>query len=180
MSVAAPANPAAGQAPAAHHPARGGAAPLPGEPIRTAHRTQDRAHHAARMTAMNDPRRAAEAHLPIRADITIAAHRRAEARRLPAEVRRLRAEAARPRDNTRGMSAAALRSPDRAHRAAALTAQAVPAPRPVPAAAGDTVLPVPPAGRPAARVRRRKSVVIASAFSRERSSFFPSRLYRSQ
>lgn len=180
MSEAAPASPAAGQAPAAHHPARGGAAPLPGEPIRTVHRTRDRAHRAARMTAMNDPHRAAEAHLPIRADITTAAHRRAEARRLPAEALRLRAEAVRQRDSIRVMSAAAQRNPDRAHRAAAHTAQAVPAPRPVPAAAGDTVPPAPPVDHPAARARKRKNVVIASAFSRERSSFFPSRLYRSQ
>ena len=180
MSEAALASPAAGQAPAAHHPARGGAAPLPGEPIRTAHRTRDRAHRAVRMTAMNDPHRAAGTHLPIRADITIAAHRRAEALRLPAEARRLRAEAARPRDNTRAMNAAAQRNPDRAHRAAAHTVPAVPAPHPVPAAAEDTVLPAPPADRPAARARKRKNAVIASAFSRERSSFFPSRLYRSQ
>ena len=180
MSEAAPASPAAGQAPAAHHPARGGAAPLPGEPIRTAHRTRDRAHRAVRMTAMNDPHRAAETHLPIRADITTAAHRKAEALRPPAEARRLQAEAARPRDSIRTMSAAAQRNPDRARRAAAHTAPPVPVPHPAPAAAGDTVLPVPPADRPAARARKRKNVVIASAFSRERSSFFPSRLYRSQ
>ena len=179
MSEAAPASPAAGQAPAEHHPARGGAAPLPGEPIRTAHRTRDQAHRAARTTATKDPRRAAEAHLPIRADITTAAHRRAEALRLPAGARLLRAEAAPLRDNTKGMSAAAQRNPDRAH-LAAHTAQAVQAPHPVPAAAGDTVPPAPPVDRPAARVRKGKNVVIASAFSRERSSFFPSRLYRSQ
>lgn len=180
MSEAAPASPAAGQAPAAHHPARGGAAPLPDEPIRTAHRTRDRAHHAASMTATNDSRRAAGIHLPIRTDITTAAHRRVEALRLPAEARRLRAEAVRQRDSIRVMSAAAQRSPDRAHRAAAHTVQAVPAPHPVPVAAGDTDLPVPPADHPAARARKRKNVVIVSAFSRERSSFFPSRLYRSQ
>ena len=179
MSEAAPASPAEGQAPAAHHPARGGAAPLPGEPIRTEHRTRDRAHRAAYMTAMNDPRRAAEVHLPIRAAIMTAARRRAEAPRLPAEARHLRAEAARPQDNTKAMSAAAHLNPDQAHREAAHMAQAAPVPHPVPAAAGDTVLPALPADLPAARAKRRKNVVIASAFSRERSSFFPSRLFRS-
>jgi len=186
MSEAVPASPAAGQAPAAHHPARGGAAPLPGEPIRTAHRTRDRAHRATHMKATNDLHRAAEVHLPIRAAITTAARRRAETPHLPAEARHLqaeapllRAEAARPRDSIKAMSAAAHLNPDQARRAAAHMAQAAPVPHPVPAAAGDTVLPALPADLPAARAKRRKNVVIVSAFSRERSLFFPSRLFRS-
>jgi len=154
-SGAARANPEAGPALTALLPARVGAVPPQGDPIPTARKAAGLLPRGIRMKAMS------------------AAARRQDAARLPPDnpamsAARHPAGAARPLDNMAQASAAVLR----------LAGQVRPAQAglrllPVPAAAGDTT---PPAVLPVHQERRKRSGVIAFAFSQGRSLYFQSRL----
>lgn len=172
---AAQANPEAGRAPAVRLPARGGAAPPPGEPMTD---TTDRAHAGRpRRVAlvMSAVPRQIEREQPAAstADMSAAALRPEAG--LPTDGMRAMivatppAEAALPAASM-GMIAARLRREEALLPAAANTARGGAAPHPAPAEAGDT-----PADLPARREkRRRRRGAIVSASSQGRFSSSPS------